>query len=73
MDVVALQETRREGVGIIKENEFSQSWSGVETSESRQAGVSLAIRNHIFKKMNKLPKTISDRIMVMRLLRLKGL
>ena len=67
VDVAALQETRLEGSGMIKEKEFSIFWSGVEAGERRQAGVSLAVRNDVLKKMNTLPKAISDRIIVMRL------
>ena len=61
VDVAALQETRLEGSGMIKEKEFSIFWSGVEAGERRQAGVSLAVRNDVLKKMNTLPKAISDR------------
>ena len=68
VDVAALQETRLEGSGMIKEKEFSIFWSGVEAGERRQAGVSLAVRNDVLKKMNSLPKAISDRIIVMRVL-----
>jgi exonuclease III len=67
VDVAALQETRLEGSGMIKEKEFSIFWSGVEAGERRQAGVSLAVRNDVLKKMNTLPKAISDRTIVMRL------
>jgi exonuclease III len=67
VDVAALQETRLEGSGMIKEKEFSIFWSGVEAGERIQAGVSLAVRNDVRKKMNTLPKAISDRIIVMRL------
>ena len=68
VDVAALQETKwLEGSGMIKEKKFSIFWSGVETGERRQAGISLAVRNDVLKKMNTLPKAISDRIIVMRL------
>jgi hypothetical protein len=52
---------------MIKEKEFSIFWSGVEAGERIQAGVSLPVRNDVLKKMNTLPKAISDRIIVMRL------
>ena len=67
IDVAALQETRFEGSGSLKEKTHTIFWSGVKEGERKQAGVAFAIRNDLARKMTESPKNISERITSLRL------
>lgn len=65
VDVAALQETRFEGSGSIKERSYTIFWSGVKEGERRHAGVAFAIKNEMVSNLKNTPKSISKRIISM--------
>ena len=46
IDIAALQETRLQGQGQLREDKFTFFWSG-RSDEKREAGVAFAISNQI--------------------------
>ena len=47
--------------------EYSFFWSGKPEEERREAGVGFAIKKDIITKLTEMPRSVSDRIMTMRL------
>ncbi|KAK4315540.1 hypothetical protein Pmani_013231 [Petrolisthes manimaculis] len=67
IDVAALQETRLEGNGNIKEKSHTIFWAGVEPGERRIGGVALAIRNNLLNSLKAMPSATCDRIISVRI------
>ena len=67
IDIAGLQETRLEGEGVKKEENFTIFWSGVKAGERRQSGVAFAIRNEIVERMVDTPRGINERIITVRI------
>ena len=66
IDIAALQETRLEKQGNIREEVYSFYWIGKEEGR-RDAGVAFAIKNDIASKLPSMPKGVTERIMTLRL------
>ena len=66
VDIAALQETRLEGQGQLKESTHTFFWIG-KPAGCREAGVAFAISNNIACKLPKLPHGISERLMHLRI------
>ena len=47
MDIIALQETRLPESGIIKEKDYSFFWQGKAADETKEHGVSFAVKNSL--------------------------
>ena len=47
VDIIALQETRLPESGIIMERDYSFFWQGKAADETREHGVSFAIKNNL--------------------------
>ena len=67
VDIAALQETRLEGNGNIREKSHTIFWSGVEPGERRTGGVALAISNKLIKSLTSMPTVTCDRIISVRI------
>src|SRR3989442_2202800 len=67
IDIAALSETRLADEGQLREKEYTFYWSGRPSSVTRQSGVGLAINNEIASKLVNLPRSISERLMQLRL------
>ena len=65
IDIAALCETRFSG--SLNDLEYSFFWRGKPEGEIRDAGVGFAIKKDIVTKLTEMPRSISDRIMTMRL------
>ena len=65
-DIAALQETRLEGQGQLKESMHTFFWIGKPVG-CREAGVAFAISNTIVSKLPKLPHGISERLIHLRI------
>ena len=66
IDIAALQETRIEGKGQIRESKYTIYWIG-KTQGRRDAGVAFAVKNNIASRLSQLPTGISERIMSLRI------
>ncbi|XP_061707843.1 uncharacterized protein LOC133518227 [Cydia pomonella] len=66
VDIAALQETRIEDEGSLRETNYTFYWKGKSSTETREHGVGFAVRNHIIDAME-TPVGVSERIMVLRL------
>ncbi|XP_073965599.1 uncharacterized protein [Choristoneura fumiferana] len=66
IDIAALQETRIEEEGSIREADYTFFWKGKKSSETREHGVGFAVRNHLLNALE-TPVGVSERIMVLRL------
>jgi len=69
IDIAALQETRFEGTGELRESSHTFFWSGKSPGQRRDAGVGFAIANDLVRKMTCLPTpgTIPERIIKLRI------
>jgi len=69
IDIAALSETRLADTGEVTEigGGYTFFWSGKSQDEPRESGVGFAIRTSLVRKLETLPRGISDRLMVMRL------
>ncbi|CAH2062804.1 unnamed protein product, partial [Iphiclides podalirius] len=65
VDIAALQETRIEDEGSIREANYTFYWKGKSSSEKREHGVGFAVRNHLINAIEP-PIGISER-MILRL------
>ena len=66
VDIAALQETRLEGQGQLKESMHTFFWIGKPVGH-REAGVAFAISHTIVSKLPKLPHGISERLIHLRI------
>ncbi|CAH2049808.1 unnamed protein product, partial [Iphiclides podalirius] len=66
VDIAALQETRIEDEGSIREANYTFFWKGKSSIENRKHGVGFAIRNHLLNA-TETPIGVSERIMILRL------
>lgn len=66
VDIAALQETRIEEEGSIRESDYTFFWKGKKSSEPREYGVGFAVRNRLLNAIE-TPVGVSERIMVLRL------
>ncbi|CAH2045036.1 unnamed protein product, partial [Iphiclides podalirius] len=66
VDIAALQETRIEDEGSIREVNYTFFWKGKSASENREHGVGFAIHNHLLNAIT-TPIGVSERIMILRL------
>ncbi|CAH2043894.1 unnamed protein product, partial [Iphiclides podalirius] len=66
VDIAALQETRIEDEGSIREAHYTFFWKGKSSTENREHGVGFAIRNHLLNA-TETPIGVSERIMILRL------
>ena len=66
VDVAALQETRLEGQGQLKESTHTFFWIGKPVG-CREASVAFAISNTIVSKLPKLPHGICERLIHLRI------
>ena len=69
IDIAALGETRFADTGDMTEHRagYNYFWSGKKLTESREAGVSFAIRTELVSRLESLPKGINNRLMTMRI------
>ena len=65
VDVAALQDTRQKGQGQLKESMHTFFWIGKPVG-CRKASVAFAISNTIVSKLPKLPHSISERLIHLR-------
>ena len=65
IDIAALQETRIEGQGQVREETHTVFWYG-KAGVRREAGVAFAISNRLLPKLPSLPKGLSERLMSLR-------
>ena len=64
--VAALQETRLEGTGEMRERTHTFFWSGVPAGERRVAGVSIVVKNTLVGNIVGTPICISSRLMKLK-------
>ncbi|XP_048004286.1 uncharacterized protein LOC125240437 [Leguminivora glycinivorella] len=66
VDIAALQETRIEDEGSLREAHYTFYWKGKSSTETREHGVGFAVRNQLIDAIE-TPVGVSERIMVLRL------
>ena len=68
-DIVALSETRRAGVGQLREEQghYTFFWKGLDPKQPRIHGVGFAIRNSLLPKLIEQPVGINERLMTLRI------
>lgn len=69
IDIAALSETRLADEGQLTEKGagYTFYWKGLPSTEPRQSGVGFAIRSTMVTKLANLPRSVSDRLMYLRL------
>ncbi len=69
VDIAALSETRFSGESCLEEvgGGYTFFWIGKPEGEPRTGGVGFAIRTSIVRDLDRLPRGISDRLMMIRL------
>lgn len=69
IDIAALSEMRLSDTGERREKSYTFFWSGHPHGSSLQgtSGAGFAIANHLLAKLTELPRSVSDRIMTLRL------
>lgn len=68
IDIAALSEVRFPESGSIREESgYTIYWSGKPSGQRCEAGVALAVSNHLIPKLIQDPKPVNDRIMTLRL------
>ncbi|XP_049869331.1 uncharacterized protein LOC126369082 [Pectinophora gossypiella] len=69
IDIAAISETHLSDSGELCEQlgGYTYYWSGKPESERAGSGVGFAVRNHLARKLQELPKGINDRIITLRL------
>ena len=69
LDVVALSETRRAGVGQLKEEQgqYTFFWKGLDPEQPRIHGVDVAIQNSLLQKLTEQPLGTNECFMTLQI------